>query len=88
METMSAPRLKPGVKLRDDPVRGTILLAPERFLALDEIAYAIVRRIDGRRETTTIAEELAQEFDANTQDILSDVEELLGQLSAQGYVAR
>jgi pyrroloquinoline quinone biosynthesis protein D len=85
---MSAPRLKPGVKLRDDPVRGKLLLAPERFLQLDEIAYAIVSRIDGNRGPDDIAGELAQEFDADTADILADVEELLGQLSAQGYVAR
>ena len=85
---MSAPRLKPGVKLRDDPVRGTILLAPERFLSLDETAYAIVQRIDGRRNADAIAEELAQEFNADPADILADIEDLLNQLSAQGYIAR
>lgn len=85
---MSAPRLKPGVKLRDDPMRGTILLAPERFLSLDEAAYAIVRRIDGARDAIAIAAEIAGEFDADPKDILSDVEELLVQLSAQGYIAR
>lgn len=85
---MSPPRFKPGVKLRDDPVRGTILLAPERFLSLDETAHAIVKRIDGARDTHAIAADLALEFDADPQEILADVEELLGQLSAQGYIAR
>jgi pyrroloquinoline quinone biosynthesis protein D len=85
---MRAPRLKPGVKLRDDPVRGTILLAPERFLSLDETAYAIVRRIDGTRDAQAIAVDLAQEFEADPADILGDVEELLVQLSVQGYISR
>lgn len=85
---MNAPRLKPGVKLRDDPVRGTILLAPERFLSLDETAHAIVRRIDGARDARAIAADLAKEFDADPEEILADVEDLLVQLSAQGYVAR
>jgi pyrroloquinoline quinone biosynthesis protein D len=85
---MSAPRLKPGVKLRDDPVRGKILLAPERFLQLDETAYAIVSRIDGAATADAIAHALAEEFDADTADILADIEDLLRQLSAQGYVAR
>jgi pyrroloquinoline quinone biosynthesis protein D len=84
---MTAPRLKPGVKLRDDPARGTILLAPERFLTLDETAFAIVRRIDGLRDAKAIAMDLAKEFDASAGDILPDVEDLLAQLSAQGYVA-
>lgn len=85
---MTAPRLKPGVKLRDDPVRGTILLAPERFLQLDEAAYAIVRRIDGTRTLEDIAEDLAAEFDADIAEILSDVQELMRQLSIQGYIAQ
>lgn len=85
---MTPPRLKPGVKLRNDPARGPILLAPERFLTLDETAHAIVARIDGTRDAGAIAADLAREFDAAPEDILPDVEELLEQLSAQGYIAR
>jgi pyrroloquinoline quinone biosynthesis protein D len=82
---MSAPRLRPGVKLRIDAARGPLLMAPERFLQLDETAHAIVARIDGKRDARAIAEDLAREFDADAADILSDVEELLAQLAAQGY---
>lgn len=85
---MSPPRLRPGVKLRNDPVRGPILLAPERFLSLDETAAAIVQRIDGVRDANAIAADLSREFDADPMDILGDVEELLSQLSVQGYIAR
>jgi pyrroloquinoline quinone biosynthesis protein D len=85
---MTAPRLNPGVKLRRDPQRGDILLAPERFLSLDETAFAIIRRIDGKRDAAAIAQDLAQEFDADPTDILPDVEDFLAQLSAQGYIAR
>jgi pyrroloquinoline quinone biosynthesis protein D len=83
---MTTPRFKPGVKLRQDPARGPILLAPERFLALDETAFAIVRLIDGARDAAAIADNLANEFDAPAADILPDVKELLAQLSAQGYI--
>lgn len=85
---MTAPRLKPGVKLRNDPIRGMILLAPERFLSLDETAAAIVERIDGTKDARAIAAGLALEFDAEAGDILADVETLLDQLSAQGYITR
>jgi pyrroloquinoline quinone biosynthesis protein D len=85
---MNAPRLKPGVKLRRDATRGPMLMAPERFMALDETALAIVEKIDGARDAGRIADDLAREFAADPAEILADVEELLAQLSAAGYVAR
>lgn len=63
-----------GVRLRDDPVRGrTVLLAPERALALDDIAVMIVKALDGNRSLESIAEDFAVKFDTPVEQILSDV---------------
>jgi pyrroloquinoline quinone biosynthesis protein D len=67
-------KLARGVRLREDPVRGqTVLLAPERALALDEIAVMIVNALDGERSIDAIAEEFAAKFEAPKDQILSDV---------------
>lgn len=67
-------RLARGVRLREDPVRGqTVLLAPERALALNEIAVAIVKALDGERDLDTIAEDFARQFEAPKDQVLSDV---------------
>lgn len=67
-------RLARGVRLREDPVRGqTVLLAPERALALDEIAVAIVKALDGQRDLNTIAADFARQFEAPKDQVLADV---------------
>lgn len=67
-------KLARGVKLREDPVRGqTVLLAPERALALDEIAVSIVRALDGKRSLDEIAEDFSRQFDAPKEAVLADV---------------
>ncbi|HAH09056.1 MAG TPA: pyrroloquinoline quinone biosynthesis peptide chaperone PqqD [Alphaproteobacteria bacterium] len=85
---MTAPRLAPGVKLRHDAQRGPMLMAPERFLSLDETALAIVALIDGQREATAIAQALGLAYDAPVAEIAADVEALLTQLREQGYIVR
>lgn len=67
-------KLARGVRLREDPVRGqTVLLAPERALALDEIAVMIVEALDGIRSLDVIAAEFAEKFEAPKEQILADV---------------
>ena len=67
-------KLARGVWLREDPVRGqTVLLAPERALALDEIAVMIVNALDGERNLDAIAEEFSVNFEAPKDRILSDM---------------
>jgi pyrroloquinoline quinone biosynthesis protein D len=67
-------KLARGVRLREDPVRGqTVLLAPERALALDDIAVAVVKALDGERTLDAIAEEFARQFDAPKDQILGDI---------------
>jgi pyrroloquinoline quinone biosynthesis protein D len=81
-----APRLAPGVKLRADAKRGTVLLGPERILELDETAQAIVAQFDGTKRVSEIASALAKEYDARADDIRADIEHLLKDLTAKGYV--
>jgi pyrroloquinoline quinone biosynthesis protein D len=80
------PKLAPGVKLKNDAARGAILLGPERILELDEIAQAIVAQFDGQKRVSEIAAALAKEYDAKADDIRADIEHLLKDLTAKGYV--
>lgn len=67
-------KLPRGVRLHEDPVRKQIvLLAPERALALDDIAVAIVRALDGVSNLGEIASKFAGDFDAPKAQILADV---------------
>ncbi len=67
-------KLARGVRLREDPVRGqTVLLAPERALALDEIAVMIVKALDGERDLDAIAQEFSVTFEEPKERILTDV---------------
>lgn len=63
-----------GVRLREDTVRNqTVLLAPERAIALDEIAVAIIKEIDGHRSLDRIAGDLARRFEAPKEQVLQDI---------------
>lgn len=86
MSDDTKPRLAPGVKLHRDAKRGPVLMAPERILELDEIAQAIVAQFDGTKRVSEIAALLAKEYDAKAADIQVDIEHLLKDLTAKGYV--
>ncbi len=77
------PKLAPGVRLHTD---GSKLLAPERILELDEIAQSIVREFDGTKRVSEISAALAKEYDAHESDIRKDIDALLADLAAKGYV--
>ena len=67
-------KLPRGVRLHEDPVRKQmVLLAPERALALDEIAVAIVRALDGVRSLDAIADGFARDFGAPKDQVLGDI---------------
>lgn len=67
-------KLARGVRLREDAVRGqNVLLAPERALALDDIAVMIVNALDGERSLDAIAEEFSVKFEAPKDQILGDI---------------
>jgi pyrroloquinoline quinone biosynthesis protein D len=75
-------KLARGVRLREDPVRGqNVLLAPERALALDEIAVMIVNALDGERSLDAIADSFSAKFGAPKDQILADVIAFVGEFS-------
>ncbi|BCW89611.1 PqqA binding protein [Alphaproteobacteria bacterium SO-S41] len=85
---MTIPRFKPGVRLHRDRVRDRwVLLAPERVVGLDDIAYAILEKVDGSASLDEIATSLAAEYDADAGEIATDASVLLADLAARGYVA-
>jgi pyrroloquinoline quinone biosynthesis protein D len=77
------PKLAPGVKLRTNPARGAMLLGPERILELEQ---SIVAQFDGTKRISEIASALAKEYDAHEADIRADIDALLKDLTAKGYV--
>ena len=80
------PRLAPGVKFRIDGKRGPVLLGPERILELDELAQSIVAQFDGTKRVSEIAAALAKEYDEKADVIRADIDSLLKDLAAKGYV--
>lgn len=78
----SVVKLARGVRLHEDSVRGQmVLLAPERAMALDEIAVAIVQVLDGKRTLDRIADDFAAQFDAPSAQIASDVKAFIHELA-------
>lgn len=68
------PKLPRGVRIHEDKVRGrTVLLAPERAIALDETGIAILGLTDGVRSLETIVGELAKAYNAPAEEIMGDV---------------
>ncbi|WEX74045.1 pyrroloquinoline quinone biosynthesis peptide chaperone PqqD [Sinorhizobium numidicum] len=80
----SVVKLARGVRLHDDPVRGRkVLLAPERAMALDDIAVLIVQALDGKRSLDRIAADFAAEFDAPVVQITNDVSAFAKELAVR-----
>lgn len=74
----TVPRLPRGVRLQQDTASGTwVLLAPERILKLDEIAHAILARVDGETRFRAIVDDLAAAYEAEPARVEADARELL-----------
>ena len=81
------PRLAAGVRLARDERRDRwVLQAPERVIVLDEIAYEIIRRCDGRT-VGAVVDELARSFEAKEDEIATDVLKLIDDLCGRGVLA-
>lgn len=79
-------RFAPGNRLKWDERRGVwVLLAPERMLELDEIAYAILSRLAGQ-SVGELAQELAAAYAAPLYDVRRDVLAFLLGLNQKGYL--
>lgn len=78
----TVPKLPRGVRLRQDPESGDwVLLAPERILKLDDIAHAILSRVDGETPFRALVDDLASAFEADRAQVEADSRELLLQIA-------
>lgn len=77
------------IKLRHDPGRGRwIILAPERVFNPDETAVEVLKRCDGQRSVSTIAEALSEEYQAPLEVVLNDILEMLQDLADKGVLIK
>ena len=78
----AVPRFPPGVRLQLDRARDQwVLLAPERVVELDEIAHAVLARVDA------IVAALAAEYGAEPGEVAADVGELFATLLERRLLA-
>jgi len=76
-----------GVRVKEDKGRErTVLVAPERTVALDEIGVAILAIVDGEKTLADIVEELSIKYNAPKQEIGNDVVAFLRDLQNRGYL--
>lgn len=87
MDGDSRPRLAPGVRLREDRVRGgSMLLGPERGLALDGTAHAILALCSGERDVREIARVLQRIHAAPRAVVERDVLAFLHALEQRRFI--
>jgi pyrroloquinoline quinone biosynthesis protein D len=81
------PSFAPGIRMREDTVRGGwVVLAPERLFMPDEHALAVLQLVDGARTVGTIVDDLAARYNAARDVIATDVVAMLQDLTARGVV--
>lgn len=86
MNATARYRFARGVRLRTGDCGEAMLLVPEGIVKLNETAAATLELIDGARDASDVARELAQRFDADPADVARDVDELLAAFAARGFV--
>ena len=81
------PKFPKNVRFKYNKARKEwVILAPERLVNLDQIAVEILHLVDGERSVKNIASELSKKFNAPNDIILSDVKEMLQDLSDKGFI--
>lgn len=81
------PRLAPGARLAFDGRRGQWLIqAPERIVVLDEIAHAVVTRLDGQTRIAQVVAALADDYEALPAEVEADVTHLIADLIDRGVL--
>jgi len=77
------------IKLRHDPGRGRwIILAPERVFNPDETAVEVLKRLDGQRSVSEIAEALSQDYQAPLDVVTNDILAMLQDLADKGVLTQ
>lgn len=81
------PRLARGVRLKADATRGGhVLLAPERVVAANASAAAILELCDGTRSPGAIAALLAERYGADPDRVAADVRTVLADLAGKRLI--
>ncbi|MGW4843128.1 pyrroloquinoline quinone biosynthesis peptide chaperone PqqD [Nocardia brasiliensis] len=78
------PRLRPGVRLARDPIRGELALLPEGVVVLNDTAAAVLAHCDGISNVGHIVDRLDAEYEGVSE---TDVTELLDRLARHRVVA-
>mgnify|MGYP002870647931 FL=1 len=87
IEDETVPRFPKHVKFRHNKARDEwVILAPERLVNLDQIAVEILKMVDGEKKVKEISAELSKKFNAPEETIISDVKEMLQNLSDKGFI--
>ena len=87
IEDETVPRFPKHVKFRHNKARDEwVILAPERLVNLDQIAVEILKMVDGEKKVKEISAELSKKFNAPEETIISDVKEMLQDLSDKGFI--
>ena len=87
IEDETVPRFPKHVKFRHNKARDEwVILAPERLVNLDQIAVEILKMVDGEKKVKEISTELSKKFNAPEETIISDVKEMLQDLSDKGFI--
>ena len=80
------PTLAKGVRLEiDSTTHKSVLLYPEGIVELNETAREILSRCDGRT-LSEIVGELAQEYEADSNSLATDVREILADLQQRKLI--
>ncbi|QWF15744.1 pyrroloquinoline quinone biosynthesis peptide chaperone PqqD [Lysobacter capsici] len=88
IEATAVPRFPAGVRLQHDRARDQwVLLAPERVVELDEIAHAVLARVDAASDVEAIVQALAAEYGAEPAQVHDDVIELFATLLEKRMLA-
>jgi pyrroloquinoline quinone biosynthesis protein D len=87
MEETTVPSFPPGVRMREDAVRGGwIVLAPERLFMPDEHALEVLKLVDGTLTVGEIVDSLAARYNAARDEIAADVVAMLQDLAGKGAI--
>jgi len=87
LEAGSVACLARHIVLRLDRVRDRwVILAPERVLVPDDIAVAVLQRLDGQRTISNVADDLAAVYTAPAEVILADILPMLQELADKGFL--
>ncbi|MCS7311803.1 MAG: pyrroloquinoline quinone biosynthesis peptide chaperone PqqD [Acidobacteria bacterium] len=85
MEGRWIPVLRKGVYLRERP-GAYLLLLPEGYMELDEVAWEVLHRCDGYHDVEAIAQAMAERYAGDIETIRRDIVEFLTDLRRQGLL--